>query len=144
MTDPSSPPLRTWRPMAAWTAGILLALGLAWLLAAVLLSSRYESGKLVASWRSTGRPGCVEGTVVDSRGVPVAGLSVATDDTSGGQIRETDKDGRFSIEAGEGEIIALNIEGVESIRPWAWRMLGLSTQKGLWFDIQLRCKEPPK
>jgi len=26
-----APPLRPWRPMAAWTAGILLALGLCWL-----------------------------------------------------------------------------------------------------------------
>ena len=29
-TEDASPPLRTWRPMAAWTAGILLALGLVW------------------------------------------------------------------------------------------------------------------
>jgi hypothetical protein len=28
-------PLRTWRPMAAWTAGMLLALGLAWFVGAV-------------------------------------------------------------------------------------------------------------
>jgi len=30
-------PLRTWRPMAAWTAGILLALGLIWFVAAVVV-----------------------------------------------------------------------------------------------------------
>jgi hypothetical protein len=33
----SSPPLRTWRPMAAWTAAILLALGLAWFVGAVVV-----------------------------------------------------------------------------------------------------------
>jgi HEAT repeat protein len=31
--DQLTPPLRTWRPMAAWTGAILLALGLAWFLA---------------------------------------------------------------------------------------------------------------
>ena len=37
MSEPPSPPLRTWRPMAAWTAGMLLALGLAWFVAAVMV-----------------------------------------------------------------------------------------------------------
>jgi HEAT repeat protein len=35
--DPPAPPLRTWRPMAAWTAGILLAAGLVWFVAAVVV-----------------------------------------------------------------------------------------------------------
>jgi hypothetical protein len=35
VTEPASKPLRTWRPMAAWTAAILLALGLAWFVGAV-------------------------------------------------------------------------------------------------------------
>ena len=35
--DPPAPPLRTWRPMAAWTAAILLALGLIWFVAAVVV-----------------------------------------------------------------------------------------------------------
>jgi hypothetical protein len=34
--DPA-PPLRTWRPMAAWTGAILLALGLAWFVGAVVV-----------------------------------------------------------------------------------------------------------
>ncbi len=145
MSEPvSSPPLRTWRPMAAWTAGIVLALGLVWFLVVVLWSSQYESSKLTAKWRSAERPGWVEGTVVDRHGVPVADLSITIDDASGGKTTKTDKNGRFGIEAGEPEIIALNIEGMDSIRPWAWRMLGLSTQRGLWFDIQLRCQEPSK
>jgi hypothetical protein len=33
----STKPLRTWRPMAAWTGAILLALGLAWFVAAVVV-----------------------------------------------------------------------------------------------------------
>jgi len=33
--DQSTPPLRTWRPMALWSVGILLALGLAWFVGAV-------------------------------------------------------------------------------------------------------------
>jgi HEAT repeat protein len=33
--DPPAKLLRTWRPMAAWSAGIVLALGLAWLICAV-------------------------------------------------------------------------------------------------------------
>jgi HEAT repeat protein len=33
---PPAPPLRTWRPMAAWTAGLLLVLGLIWFAAAVV------------------------------------------------------------------------------------------------------------
>ena len=40
MTEPTeraTKPLRTWRPMAAWTAGILLALGLAWFVGAVVV-----------------------------------------------------------------------------------------------------------
>ncbi len=37
MSEPAAPPLRTWRPMAAWTAGILLALGLAWFVGAVVV-----------------------------------------------------------------------------------------------------------
>jgi hypothetical protein len=32
-----APPLRTWRPMAAWTVGILLALGMAWFVGAVVV-----------------------------------------------------------------------------------------------------------
>jgi len=35
--QPVQPPLRTWRPMAAGTAGILLALGLIWFVAAVVV-----------------------------------------------------------------------------------------------------------
>ncbi|HOX08413.1 MAG TPA: hypothetical protein PK280_18605 [Planctomycetota bacterium] len=40
MTEPAdqpAKPLRTWRPMAAWTAAILLALGLAWFVGAVVV-----------------------------------------------------------------------------------------------------------
>jgi len=37
LAAPPSPPLRTWRPMAAWTGGILLALGLAWFVGAVVV-----------------------------------------------------------------------------------------------------------
>jgi hypothetical protein len=38
VTEPSStPPLRTWRPMAFWTAALLLALGLIWFVAAVVV-----------------------------------------------------------------------------------------------------------
>ena len=40
MTEPAtspSPPLRTWRPMAAWTAGMLLAVGLAWFVGAAVV-----------------------------------------------------------------------------------------------------------
>jgi hypothetical protein len=33
--DQPAKPLRTWRPMILWTAAILLALGLAWFVAAV-------------------------------------------------------------------------------------------------------------
>jgi len=36
VTEPATKPLRTWRPMAAWTAGILLALGLVWFVGAVV------------------------------------------------------------------------------------------------------------
>ena len=35
--QPVQPPLRTWRPIALWTAGILLALGLAWFVGAVVV-----------------------------------------------------------------------------------------------------------
>jgi HEAT repeat protein len=35
--DQPSSPLRTWRPMAAWTAGILVVLGLTWFVAAVVV-----------------------------------------------------------------------------------------------------------
>ena len=35
--DQPAKPLRPWRPMAAWTAGIVLALGLAWVVAAVVV-----------------------------------------------------------------------------------------------------------
>ena len=35
MTEPAAPPLRTWRPMALWSVGIMLALGLAWFVGAV-------------------------------------------------------------------------------------------------------------
>lgn len=37
MTDPPTKPSRTWLPMTLWTAGILLALGLAWFVGAVVL-----------------------------------------------------------------------------------------------------------
>ena len=36
-TEQASKPLRTWRPMAAWTAAILLALGLIWFVAAAVV-----------------------------------------------------------------------------------------------------------
>ena len=35
LAEPHNKPLRTWRPMVLWTAGILLALGLAWFIGAV-------------------------------------------------------------------------------------------------------------
>jgi hypothetical protein len=35
--SPPAKPLRTWLPMAAWTAGILLALGIAWFVGAVVV-----------------------------------------------------------------------------------------------------------
>ncbi len=35
VADPSAGRLRTWRPTVLWTAGILLALGLAWFIGAV-------------------------------------------------------------------------------------------------------------
>jgi hypothetical protein len=35
--QPPTKPLRTWRPMILWSAGILLALGLAWFVAAVVV-----------------------------------------------------------------------------------------------------------
>jgi hypothetical protein len=37
VSEPASPPLGTWRPMAAWTAAIVLALGLAWFVGAVVV-----------------------------------------------------------------------------------------------------------
>ncbi len=50
--EPVAPPLRTWRPMAAWTAGILLALGLAWficVLAASFVQVRAAVGRIDAA-----------------------------------------------------------------------------------------------
>jgi len=38
VTEHPAPPLRTWRPMAAWTGAILLALGLAWFGGAVVVT----------------------------------------------------------------------------------------------------------
>ncbi len=55
MTEPATRPLRTWRPMAAWTAGILLALGLAWFVGAVvvpLLQVRAAVGRCAAEVES--------------------------------------------------------------------------------------------
>jgi hypothetical protein len=40
VTDQPAKPLRTWRPMVLWTAGILLALGSAWFATAVVRSGR--------------------------------------------------------------------------------------------------------
>ncbi len=37
VTEQPTKPLRTWRPMVFWTAGILLALGLVWFVAAVVV-----------------------------------------------------------------------------------------------------------
>jgi len=37
VTEPAPKPLRTWRPMALWSAAILLALGLIWFAAAVVV-----------------------------------------------------------------------------------------------------------
>ena len=50
MSEPvSSPPLRTWRPMVLWTAGILVALGFAWFVAAVVVPV-WRTGKVVESF----------------------------------------------------------------------------------------------
>jgi len=51
VTEPASQP-RTWRPMAFWSAGILLALGLAWFVAAVVVP-HYPTWRIVREGAST-------------------------------------------------------------------------------------------
>jgi hypothetical protein len=55
----SAPPLRTWRPMAAWTAGILLALGLALMVGLVVIpycQARRVLNELHENWRMSSLP----------------------------------------------------------------------------------------
>ncbi len=46
---PPAPPLRTWRPMVAWTLGILAILGLAWFVGAVAVPV-WQVRTIVKSW----------------------------------------------------------------------------------------------
>jgi len=53
-TEQASKPLRTWLPMMLWTAGILLALGLAWFIGAVVVPAWKVDGVLKShDWRYT-------------------------------------------------------------------------------------------
>ncbi len=48
-----TPPLRTWRPMAAWTAAILLALSLAWFVGAVVVPV-WQTKTIVTAYATQG------------------------------------------------------------------------------------------
>jgi hypothetical protein len=48
-----SPPLRTWRPMVLWSAGILLALGLVWFVGAVVVPAWQTRGVIDDYCRKT-------------------------------------------------------------------------------------------
>jgi hypothetical protein len=60
--DLPRPPPRTWRPMAAWAAGILLALGLVWFAAAVVVPA-HRTRRLVELYSTAGLP--PQATVAD-------------------------------------------------------------------------------
>ena len=64
-------PLRTWRPMAAWTGAILLALGLAWFVGAVAVPWWQVRGAArIASESEEGFLGSAGRSVVDNLGGP--------------------------------------------------------------------------
>jgi HEAT repeat protein len=52
-TDPPAKPLRTWRPMILWSAGIVLALGLAWFIGAVVVPV-WRTSRVLAAHTDTG------------------------------------------------------------------------------------------
>jgi len=59
VTEPApsspAPPLRTWRPMVLWSLGILLALGLVWFVASVIVPC-YQVRRAIGSlWGGSGR-----------------------------------------------------------------------------------------
>lgn len=98
-----------------------------------------ETDRFTIAWRSTGKGGVVEGTVVDHQGRPVAGTGVHIDNDSGGQDAATDANGHFEIQPGESEVTGLEVAGGKI----EWGGLGvglrqLHCSRGLEFRIVLK------
>ena len=81
--DQPAKPLRTWRPMALWTAGLLLVLGLIWFVAAVVVpvfetrnvvrrcvASAYRTRGLPIKWDMWQQPHAAEKQAIDNLGGP--------------------------------------------------------------------------
>jgi len=83
--------------------------------------NRYESTAMVVTWKeSTGKPLTVEGFVL-RRGSPVANHVLNVETGSGGNLLTTGPDGKFSMNVGELELTALEVEGAGRVD---WGLLG--------------------
>jgi hypothetical protein len=100
--------------------------------------NRCENANMVATWEEgIGKPLTVEGVVI-ARGSPVAGRDVDIETGSGGNTVTTGPDGKFSVNVGELEIVALTVDGAGSIE---WGPLGLGSpgvRDGVRFRIELK------
>jgi len=87
--QPAKPP-RTWRPMAAWTAAILLALGLAWFIGAVVVPY-WQVRRAVASRLERNEVGYEDGPDYRKHGAEIVeslgGAAAAARKTRGYMIR---------------------------------------------------------
>jgi hypothetical protein len=108
------------------------------ILAAILLMGRhrYEGPAMVVTWvEGIGQPLSVEGTVLRN-GAPVGNRTVNVETGSGGNAVTTGPDGRFSINVGELELTAIEVEGGSRID---WGLLsGPRLRDGVRFRIELK------
>lgn len=117
-------------------AGLIAAWWLLWGQTAV------ETDGFRATWEVTGKPGVVEGVVLDDQHRPVAGIAINVDNDSGGQPATTDADGQFSVRPGESDITGLGVGGFDDADLRVWPLYGIVTRascsKGIRFHIVLK------
>jgi HEAT repeat protein len=69
-----TPPLRTWRPMALWSAGILLALGLLWFIGAVVVPVWQVRAEFARAAAKNGKPTAFAWEQLGNRGQAIRKL----------------------------------------------------------------------
>ena len=100
----------------------------------------FESGPIAdVTWKQGGTPLCVDISLRDVNGLPVPGVFVAVDNSSGGDGETTDGLGHAHICLGEQDFMGLELNNVRVVdRPWADMGVGPHLKKGLAVDVVLK------
>ena len=141
--QPEPKPVRT-----PWPKRILIALAILGVIGYFLWDTFYRhdavTHTMALRWQATGRPGVVEGQVVDELDNPLGGLDLHVQDPSGGAMATTDSRGCFEVRMGESEITGIEIRAVGKVQ---WGLAGtsvgaLDASDGLRFHIIVRVPPP--